>query len=72
MYSNFACNSARKDESYQIPESAPVEGKGIVLCPCEGNLTVRSSSCDHSVHFFNLQTIQQRMVVTADVRILYR
>ena len=42
-YSNFACKTARKDESYQIPESVPVEEKGIVLGPCEGNLTVRSS-----------------------------
>ena len=33
-----------------------MEKKGLVLCPCEGNLTVRSSSCGHSVHFFDLQT----------------
>ena len=37
-----------------------MKGKGIVLCPCEGNLTVRSSICGHSVHSYNLQTIQQK------------
>ena len=56
-YSNFACNAARKDESYQTsPESAPVKGKGIVLCSCEENVTLRFSSCGHSVHSYNLQT----------------
>ena len=33
-----------------------MEEKGIVLCSFEGHLTVRSSSCGHSVHFSDLQT----------------
>ena len=52
----FCLQFREKGLELSNPESAPVKGKGIVLCPCEGILTVRSSSCGHSVHSYNLQT----------------